>query len=75
MRRIGLPNNRIANKDHLRKKLKDSQLLVTFVSPLKQANTYFRSFLETSRRLLGLEEVEFAYLYPEDFGEADLGNL
>ena len=38
------------------------------------ANTYFNDYLEVSRKLLTLDDVEFAFLYPEDFGN-DLSHL
>ena len=74
MRKIGLPNNRIFNLHDLRKKLKTSNLLVVFIAERNTANRYFNDYLEVSRKLLTLEDVEFAFLYPEDFGD-DLGNL
>ena len=74
MRKIGLPNNRIHTLSHLKQKLEKSSLLVIFVAEKNEANRYFDDYLEVSRKLLTLDDVEFAFLYPTDFGH-DLGNL
>ena len=73
-RKIGLPNNRISSLLHLKKKLEKSSLLVIFIAEKNEANRYFNDYLEVSRKLLTLDDVEFAFLYPSDFGN-DLGNL
>ena len=74
MRKIGLPNNRIRSLKDLKKKLEKSSLLVIFVAEPNEANTYFNDYLEVSRKLLTLDDVEFAFIYPEDFGN-ELGNV
>lgn len=74
MRKIGLPNNRIRSLQDLKNKLEQSSLLVIFIAERSEANRYFNDYLEVSRKLLTLDDVEFAFLYPEDFGN-DLGNL
>jgi len=74
MRKIGLPNNRISSLHQLKKKLETSSLLVIFVAEKHTADRYFNEYLEVSRKLLTLDDVEFAYIFPSDFGN-DLGNL
>ena len=74
LRKIGLPNNKIASQKQLKTKLEKSLLLVMFVSPMREAEFHFKNYLETSRKLLTLSDVEFAYAYVEDF-ENELGNL
>ena len=64
MRKIGLPNNRIVALHQLKKKLEVSSLLVIFVAEKNEANKEFNDYLEVSRKLLSLEDVEFAFLYP-----------
>mmetsp|Transcript_32549 Transcript_32549/g.42991 ORF Transcript_32549/g.42991 Transcript_32549/m.42991 type:complete len:85 (-) Transcript_32549:67-321(-) len=68
MRKIGLPNNRIRSLSELKKKLKKSALLVIFIADKNEANRYFNDYLEVSRKLLTLDDVEFAFVYPSDFG-------
>ena len=48
--------------------------MVMFVSPKQEADEYFNSYLEVSRRLLTLSDVEFTYAFIEDF-EKEIGNL
>jgi len=48
--------------------------LVIFIAERSEANRSFNDYLEVSRKLLTLDDVEFAFLYPEDF-KNDLGNL
>lgn len=74
MRKIGLPNNRIRSLNDLKKKLEKSSLLVIFIADQNEANQNFNDYLEVSRKLLTLDDVEFAFLYPEDFNK-DMGNL
>ena len=64
MRKIGLPNNRIRGLADLKKKLEKSSLLVVFVAEPKEANIHFNDYLEVSRKLLTLDDVEFAFVYP-----------
>ena len=64
MRKIGLPNNRISNLHELKAKLDRSSLLVIFIAERNEANRYFNDYLEVSRKLLTLDDVEFAFLYP-----------
>ena len=45
-----------------------------FVSPKKEAEEDFTSYLEVSRKMLTLSDVEFAYAFVEDF-EREIGNL
>ena len=45
-----------------------------FVSEKNKADEDFTSYLEVSRRLLTLNDVEFAYAFIEDF-EKEMGNL
>ena len=45
-----------------------------FVSPKKEAEEDFTSYLEVSRKMLTLSDVEFAYAFVEDF-EKEIGNL
>lgn len=75
LRKIGLPQNRIVSTDMLRSKLAKSSLIVVFVAKMDEADGYFDDFVQVSRRSLELPDVEFAFLYPEDFGSEDLGNL
>ena len=75
LQKIGLPQNRIVSTDMLRSKLAKSSLIVVFVAAKDQADSYFNDFVEVARRSLELPSIEFAFLYPEDFGSTDLGNL
>jgi hypothetical protein len=70
LRKIGLPDNRIRNIYHLQDKLKQSQLLVVFMSAKFHADREFAIYLSAARHLLKLSEVEFAYLYFEDFSKS-----
>ena len=45
-----------------------------FIAEQNVANTSFTDYLEVSRKLLTLDDVEFAFLYPADFGN-DLSHL
>ena len=45
-----------------------------FIAERDTANRYFNDYLEVSRKLLTLDDVEFAFLYPQDFGN-DLAHL
>ena len=45
-----------------------------FVSPKKEAEEYFTNYMDVSRKLLSLSDVEFAYAFIEDF-EKEMGNL
>lgn len=74
MRKIGLPNNRISSLHVLKKKLEKSTLLVIFIADPNEASRHFTDYLEVSRKLLTLDDVEFAFLYPADFGN-DLSHL
>lgn len=74
MRKIGLPNNRINSQNEIREKLKKSALLVMFVSRKHEADEYFTNYLDVSRRLLTLSDVEFGYAFIEDY-EKEMGNL
>ena len=66
LRKIGLPDNRIRNVKHLKEKLRDSKLLVIFISEQGQADSEFERYLTAARHLLKLSDVEFAYLYIKD---------
>ena len=74
LRKIGLPNNRIRSQREIRDKLSKSSLLTVFVSEKHKADDEFNNYLEVSRRLLTLNDVEFAYAFIEDF-EKEIGNL
>ena len=74
LRKIGLPNNRIQSQREIRDKLAKSSLLTVFVSEKHKADDDFNNYLEVSRRLLTLNDVEFAYAFVEDF-EKEMGNL
>ena len=74
LRKIGLPNNRISSQHEIRNKLQKSALLVMFVSPKHEADDYFNHYLDVSRKLLTLSDVEFGYGFVEDY-EKELGNL
>jgi len=69
LRKIGLPDNRIANFRHLSDKLSVSRLLVVFISRKKEAEQEFLMYLQAARQLLKLADVEFAYAYIEDLTE------
>ena len=45
-----------------------------FVSKKKEADDHFTNYLDVSRKLLSLADVEFAYAFIEDF-EKEMGNL
>lgn len=49
-------------------------MLAIFVAPKQEKEEDFRTFLEVSRNLISLQDVEFGYLFPEDFDQ-NLGNL
>jgi hypothetical protein len=74
LKKIGLPSNRIGGEQHLRDKLSKSSLIVTFISDMNEADREFKDFLQVTRQMIGLNDVEFAYLYPSDFG-SNTGNL
>ena len=74
LRKIGLPNNRIKSQREIRDKLSKSSLLTVFISEKHKADDEFNNYLEVSRRLLTLNDVEFAYAFIEDF-EKEIGNL
>jgi hypothetical protein len=66
LRKIGLPDNKIYSMQVLLDKLQQSKLLVIFISKENDADFEFELYLMASRRLLKLDDVEFAFMFIED---------
>lgn len=76
-RKVAVSNNRIPNHAYLIEKIKQNTLLAIFVAPKEKSESEFRAFLKCSRSLMHMQDIEFAYLFPEDFinSEANLVEL
>lgn len=66
-RRVAVSNNRIINHQHLQDKIKENKLLAVFVAPRDKADAEFRAYLKSAHALMHMQEIEFAFLFPEDF--------
>lgn len=66
LKKIGLPDNKIYTIQVLIDKLRQSKLLVIFISKKNEADVEFELYLMACRRLLKLDDVEFAFMFIED---------
>ena len=71
LKKIGLPDNKIYTIQVLLDKLRQSKLLVVFISKENEANNEFELYLTACRRLLKLDDIEFAFMFIEDM-QSDL---
>ena len=75
LKKIGLPDNKIYTIQVLLDKLRQSKLLVVFISKENEANNEFELYLTACRRLLKLDDIEFAFMFIEDMqSEANYTN-
>jgi hypothetical protein len=52
VRKVAVSNNRISDFDHLKRKVKDTDLLVLFVAPPDSADKEFRAYMKCAQALM-----------------------
>jgi hypothetical protein len=72
-RKVAISNNILPNYDYMLDKIRDNKMLAIFVAPRYKLESEFRAFMKCAHSLMHMQDVEFAFLYPEDYPE--IGNL
>jgi hypothetical protein len=73
-RKIAISNNIIPEYNYFVNKVKKNKMLVVFVAQRNTCHNEFRAFMKCGHMLMHMQDVEFAFLYPEDFKQG-IGNL